>query len=53
MTALIQALGHRVIGTVEEVSADQISVLLDPDAPQAMALNTGVPAGFPASTATS
>ena len=47
MTALIQALGHRIIGTVEEVSADQISVLLDPDAPQATALNTGVPAGFP------
>ena len=47
MTALIQALGHRIIGTVEEVSADQISVLLDPDAPQAMALNTGVPVGFP------
>ena len=47
MTALIQAIGHRIVGTVEEVSADQISVLLDPDAPQATALNTGVPVGFP------
>ena len=47
MTGLIQSIGHRVIGTVEEVSADRISVLLDPDAPQATALNTGVPAGFP------
>ena len=47
MTALIQAIGHRIIGTVEEVSADRISVLLDPDAPQATALNTSVPAGFP------
>ena len=47
MTAFIQTIGHRVIGTVEEVTADRISVLLDPDAPQATALNTGVPAGFP------
>ena len=47
MTGVIQALGHRVIGTVEEVSADAISVRLDLDAPQATALNTGVPTGFP------
>ena len=47
MTALIQAIGHRVIGTVEEVFADRISVLLEPDAPHATALNTGVPASFP------
>lgn len=47
MTALIQAIGHRTIGTVEEVFADRISVLLDPDAPHATALNTGVPASFP------
>ena len=36
-----------VIGTVEEVSAERIVVLLDSDAPQATALNTGVPTGFP------
>ena len=47
MTALIQAIGHRTIGTVEEVFADRISVLLDPDAPHATALNTGVPTSFP------
>ena len=47
MRALIQAIGHRIIGTVEEVFADRISVLLDPEAPHTTALNTGVPAGFP------
>ncbi|TAH35595.1 MAG: DUF87 domain-containing protein [Planctomycetota bacterium] len=47
MTSLIEALGDRAVGIVEEVSANAISVLLDPDAPQATALNTGVPAGFP------
>ena len=47
MSSLVEAVGGRAIGTVEEVSASGISVLLDPDAPQATALNTGVPAGFP------
>ena len=47
MTSVVEALGHRVIGTVEEVFADRISVLLDPDAPHATALNAGTPAGFP------
>ena len=47
MTAPMRAIGQRVIGTVEEVSTERISVLLDSDAPQATALNTGTPAGFP------
>jgi DNA helicase HerA-like ATPase len=47
MTSPIQSRSNRVVGTVEEVSADRIKVLLDPDAPQATALNTGSPAGFP------
>lgn len=47
MESLVQALGDRIVGTVEEVSADRILVRLDPDAPQATALNTGAPAGFP------
>ncbi|NIA09616.1 MAG: DUF87 domain-containing protein [Nitrospiraceae bacterium] len=47
MAPLIRSLGDRVIGTVESVSADRIEVLLDPEAPQATALNTGSPAGFP------
>lgn len=36
-----------VIGTVEFVSPSEIKVLLEVDAPQATALNTGVPIGFP------
>lgn len=47
MTSIIRYLGDRIIGTVESVSADRIEVLLDPEAPQATALNTGTPAAFP------
>lgn len=47
MTSIVRYLGDRVIGTVESVSADRIEVLLDPEAPQATALNTGTPAAFP------
>lgn len=46
-SGLVQAVAERIIGAVEEVSADRLLVRLDPDAPQATALNTGVPAGFP------
>ena len=45
--SLVEAVGHRVIGSVEEVFPDRISVLLDPDAPHATALNAGSPTGFP------
>ena len=47
MTAPIQAITDRIVGAVEEVSAERILARLDPDAPQATALNTGAPAGFP------
>ena len=47
MTSLIQTLGNRTIGSVEQVSADRITTLLEPDAPQATALNAGAPFGFP------
>ncbi len=47
MTSLVEALGDRIVGTVEEVSANQITALLSAEAPHATALNTGVPAGFP------
>ena len=47
MSTPIRSLGDRVIGTVESVSSDRIEVLLTPEAPQATALNTGSPAGFP------
>ena len=47
MSSLVEALGGRIVGTVEDVSADRITMLLDPDAPHSTALNTGVPGGFP------
>lgn len=47
MTSLIQTLGNRTIGSVEQVSADRIMTLLESDAPQATALNAGTPFGFP------
>ncbi len=47
MTTMVQALAERVVGTVEEVKPAQISVLIEATAPQATALNTGSPTGFP------
>lgn len=47
MTSLVEALAHREVGVVEQVSASRISVLLHPEVPQATALNAGAPAGFP------
>src|SRR5690554_3782805 len=47
MTSIIRYLGDRIIGTVESVSADRIEVLLDLEAPQVTALNTGTPVAFP------
>ena len=45
--SIIKSFANRVIGTVELVSSDRIEVLLDPEAPQVTALNTGSPSGFP------
>jgi len=47
MTSLVESLGDRTVGVVESVNASSISVMVDPGAPQATALNTGTPAGFP------
>ena len=47
MRSLVEALGDRTVGVVESVNANAISVLVDPSAPQATALNTGTPTGFP------
>lgn len=47
MSSIVEALGDRAVGTVESVSANAISVLVEPGAPQATALNTGAPTGFP------
>lgn len=47
MISPIEKASQLVIGSVESVAPDRISVLLDLDAPQSTALNTGVPTGFP------
>ena len=47
MTTPIEQVAALTIGTVESVSPSEIRILLEPNAPQATALNTGVPTGFP------
>lgn len=47
MSKPIEQIAALTIGTVETVSPDEIRVLLEPNAPQTTALNTGVPTGFP------
>jgi hypothetical protein len=47
VTPLIDLLAQRSIGIVDRVAANEISVLIEPSAPQATALNTGIPTGFP------
>lgn len=46
-TTPVEKVTALTIGTVESVSPSEIKVLLETDAPQATALNTGVPTGFP------
>jgi hypothetical protein len=47
MSKPIEQIAALTIGTVESVSPSEIKVLLEPNAPQTIALNTGVPTGFP------
>jgi DNA helicase HerA-like ATPase len=47
MSVPIEQIASLTIGTVESVSPTEIKVLLETNAPQATALNTGVPTGFP------
>ena len=47
MSTPIEHIASLTIGTVESVSPSEIKVLLEPNAPQTTALNTGVPTGFP------
>lgn len=47
MSSVTERAAGLVIGTVESVAADEIFVLVTPEAPQTMALNTGVPMIFP------
>lgn len=44
---IVENLASLTIGTVETVGPSEIKVLLELEAPQATALNAGVPAGFP------
>jgi uncharacterized protein len=47
MITTAEALSTLTVGAVESVAADAIDILLDSDAPRAIALNSGVPSGFP------
>jgi hypothetical protein len=47
MTTPIEHVAGLRIGAVESVSPSQIRVILELDAPQATALNAGVPTAFP------
>lgn len=47
MQTPIEKVAALTVGTVESVSPSEIRVLLETDAPQATALNTGAPTGFP------
>ncbi|MFX1486862.1 MAG: ATP-binding protein [Promethearchaeota archaeon] len=44
---IIEDVSSLTIGQVESVSPNEIKVLLEPQAPQATSLNTGIPSGFP------
>ncbi len=47
MSSIIEQVTALTVGTVEFVAPDEIKVLLELDAPQATALNTGQPSRFP------
>lgn len=47
MTTPIERIASLTVGFIESVSPDEIHVILDIDAPQTIALNAGVPTGFP------
>jgi DNA helicase HerA-like ATPase len=47
MTSPIERIASLTVGFIESVSPDEIHVILDIDAPQTVALNAGVPTGFP------
>src|SRR5439155_21348725 len=47
MSSIVEAASALTVGTVEFVAPDEIKVILELDAPQATALNTGVPSRFP------
>ena len=47
ITTPIDYLASLRVGTVEFISPDRIEVLLDIEAPDSVALNTGTPRNFP------
>ncbi|RWH52862.1 MAG: DUF87 domain-containing protein [Mesorhizobium sp.] len=47
MTTPIERVSGLVVGVVESIAPDEIRVVLELEAPQSTALNTGVPAAFP------
>ena len=47
MTTITERIGTLSVGRVESVSAEEIRIALFDETPQATALNTGVPTGFP------
>jgi uncharacterized protein len=47
MTSFVESVAALHVGTVASVAPDRITILLDGEAPQTTALNTGVPTTFP------
>lgn len=47
MTTIVDRIGSLTVGRVENVTAEELSVALFNETPQATALNTGTPTGFP------
>ena len=47
MTTITERIGILSVGRVESVSAEEVRIALFDETPQATALNTGVPTGFP------
>ena len=47
MTSMVETLGSRAIGRIEQTTPECITVRLESDAPSATALNSGSPASFP------
>ncbi|HYW11790.1 MAG TPA: DUF87 domain-containing protein, partial [Longimicrobium sp.] len=47
MITRVERISNLTVGAVESVAADEISVLLEATAPRSIALNAGVPTGFP------
>ncbi len=47
MTTIVERIGTLSVGRVETVTADELRIALFNETPQATALNTGTPTGFP------